>query len=164
MEFSLWKSILLLVAIVAFLLLLITDKLSNFILITTYGYTRVKVNVGIEGYLGKLRLYNGCKGIEMNILQEQAYSIARGLKKVNSFRPNAHDLFVQTLKNFGIKVVMVKIDRLKEGVYYARLILSDGIRLVSLDSRPSDAIAIATRINAPIYVKNEFLKNICTNH
>lgn len=75
-------------------------------------------------------------------------------------RPLTHDLFVQTLEGFGAKVSRVVIHDVQEEVYYARLILEAeneimDRKIVELDARPSDGIALAVRVGAPIYVVSE---------
>ncbi len=75
-------------------------------------------------------------------------------------RPLTHDLYLQTLDAFGAKVSRVVIVDMKGDIYYARLILEAENeimerKIVELDSRPSDCIAVATRCGAPIYVLQE---------
>ena len=75
-------------------------------------------------------------------------------------RPLTHDLFIDTLKAFGAKVSRAIIVALDSDIYYARLILEAETeimerKIVELDARPSDCIALATRAQAPIYVFKE---------
>jgi bifunctional DNase/RNase len=88
----------------------------------------------------------------------EASSIATTLENINTPRPMTHDLVKNILDNLGAKVVRVEINDLKDNTYYALIhLVIDDKRLV-IDSRPSDAIAIALRTNAPIFVEESVIK------
>lgn len=75
-------------------------------------------------------------------------------------RPLTHDLFVQTLEGFGARVSRAIIHHVDDQIYFARLILEAeneimDRKIVELDARPSDCIALAVRVGAPIYVVSE---------
>lgn len=114
-----------------------------------------------------IHLIAKCLQLDMITNEVQTSSIEKGLQKELSVRPWSHDLVVQILENFGIKVLLIKIHTLEEetGTYYAKIFLQKGNRILALDSKPSDAIAIATRADAEIYIKEELLdkygKKIC---
>jgi hypothetical protein len=80
-------------------------------------------------------------------------------------RPNTHDIFAQTLKSFNITLDYVTIDNLVNGTYYSNLFLRSGNKILKLDAKPSDAIALALRTNSTIYINKTLLqevgKNIC---
>ena len=156
-----WASLVILVVVLAFLLPQAYVKLLMMKEVSTLGYRRVKMSVSVVDDAGMIKLYDGCMGVRMLITKKQAVSIARGLKGELKGRPNMHDIFATIAKNFGLKVVMVKVDDLKDGVYYAKLIVAMKGKMMGVDSRPSDAIAIAVRSDAPIYVKNSLLQNLC---
>jgi len=81
----------------------------------------------------------------------EAQSIAVRLENMIPSRPLTHDLFVRLTESFHIRVKEVIIYNLLEGVFYAKLICDDGIREVEIDSRTSDAIALAVRYGCPVY-------------
>lgn len=87
----------------------------------------------------------------------EATSIASAIKQVSMPRPLTHDLLYDILIDLGVKIKSVVITELKDSTYYAELVLSHGDRAVIMDSRPSDAIAIALRGSAPIYVAQQVL-------
>jgi bifunctional DNase/RNase len=87
----------------------------------------------------------------------EAQAIAIQIERITPNRPMTHDLFRSFADNFGIRVVEVVISDLREGVFYAKLVCSDGIKRSEVDARPSDAIAIALRFNAPIYTYENVL-------
>jgi len=102
-------------------------------------------------------LTSGCMRMSIVTTPEQTMSIDAGIRKLESERPLAHDIMANQLQVFGIEVAMVKIHTVEDGVYYADLILKSGNKLLRMDARPSDAIAIAVRTNAPVYVSNELM-------
>ncbi|MCX7743741.1 MAG: bifunctional nuclease family protein [Flavobacteriales bacterium] len=81
----------------------------------------------------------------------EAQSIAVHLENMKPTRPLTHDLFVKLTESFHIQVKEVVIYNLLEGVFYAKLICDDGIREVEIDSRTSDAVALAVRYGCPVY-------------
>lgn len=87
----------------------------------------------------------------------EATSIASAIKQISMSRPLTHDLMMDVFGEIGVKVKSIVITDLKDSTYYAELVLSHGDRALILDSRPSDAIAIALRASAPIYVTQQVL-------
>ena len=81
----------------------------------------------------------------------EAQSIAIELEKIRTPRPLTHDLFKTFAESFDIGLSEVVINKFSEGIFYAVLICSDGTREVEIDSRTSDAIALALRFNCPVY-------------
>ena len=81
----------------------------------------------------------------------EAQAIAVALEKVTPSRPLTHDLIRNTLQSFEITLKEVLIDNLQEGVFYAKLICQHKEDIIEIDSRTSDAIALAVRFNCPIY-------------
>ena len=127
----------------------------------------VEANISIGGPAGNtLQFIWKCKEIDMNIIDIQALAIKNGLEKKFEIRPLTHDLMASIFENFNITVLFVKIDRADEaGLYYAKTLLQRNNQILALDSRPSDAAAIAARAGSKIYFKRELLeklgKNIC---
>lgn len=87
----------------------------------------------------------------------EATSIASAIKQVSMARPLTHDLMYDVFVELGIKVERIVITELKDSTYYAELVLAHGDKAIILDSRPSDAIALALRATAPIYVMQQVL-------
>jgi hypothetical protein len=81
----------------------------------------------------------------------EAQAIAIELEKMAPSRPLTHDLFRKFAEAFKITVKEVIIYNLLEGIFYAKLICDDGVNEVEIDSRTSDAIALAVRFSCPIY-------------
>jgi hypothetical protein len=80
----------------------------------------------------------------------EAQSIAIEMENMRPSRPLTHDLFRNTLSVFGMEATEVVIHKMSEGIFYAQLVVSDGIREERIDSRSSDAVAIAVRFGCPI--------------
>lgn len=87
----------------------------------------------------------------------EAQAIAIEMEKLTPTRPLTHDLFKTFAKSFDYSVEEVHISDIQEGVFFSKIICTDGIRQKNIDARPSDAVAIALRFNAPIYTNEEVL-------
>jgi bifunctional DNase/RNase len=81
----------------------------------------------------------------------EAQAIAVELEKMKPTRPLTHDLFKPISSEFGINFTEIIIYNLVEGIFYAKIICSNGDKEIEIDSRTSDAIAIGLRFNCPIY-------------
>ncbi|TDS16169.1 bifunctional nuclease family protein [Sphingobacterium paludis] len=81
----------------------------------------------------------------------EAQAIAVEIEKMQPSRPLTHDLFKTFADNFHINVQEVLIYNLIDGIFFAKLICSDGEKTIELDSRTSDAVALAVRFGSPIY-------------
>jgi bifunctional DNase/RNase len=89
----------------------------------------------------------------------EAQAIAIELEKMSPSRPLTHDLFKSFAQTFNITVNEVLIYNLVEGIFYAKLICTDGSHEVEIDARTSDAIALAVRFNCEIYTYEFILKS-----
>ena len=88
----------------------------------------------------------------------EANAIALEIEKVSTPRPMTHDLIRNLLFGLETGVKKVVVSDLKEDTYYAVIWLERDGQLISVDSRPSDALAIALRLDCPIYVEETVLK------
>lgn len=87
----------------------------------------------------------------------EAQAIAIELEKMKPSRPLTHDLFKNFAVTFNISITEVVIYKFHEGIFYAKLICYDGVKEIEIDSRTSDAVAIAVRFNCPIYTYEKIL-------
>jgi hypothetical protein len=92
----------------------------------------------------------------------EANAIAMKLKKVDSHRPMTHDLIQSVLKTLESQVMKIVVNDLKESTYYALIHLQRRGEEIIIDSRPSDAIAIALAADAPIFVSDEVIEKART--
>jgi len=89
----------------------------------------------------------------------EAQAIAIELEKMTPTRPLTHDLFKAFSETFSIEFTEILIYNLVEGIFYAKLVCTDGTREVEIDARTSDAIALAVRFNCPIFTYEFILKS-----
>jgi uncharacterized protein len=87
----------------------------------------------------------------------EAQAIAIEIEKIIPNRPMTHDLFKSFASSFHFHVEEIIISDLKEGVFFAKIICSDGLKKMEVDARPSDAIAIGLRFDAIIYTYETIL-------
>jgi bifunctional DNase/RNase len=88
----------------------------------------------------------------------EANAIALEIEKVSTPRPMTHDLLKNLLIGLETTVRKVVVTELKDDTFYAVIWLERGGEIISIDSRPSDALALALRMDCPIYVDDEVLK------
>lgn len=88
----------------------------------------------------------------------EANAIALRIEEVETPRPMTHDLLHQTLETLGAAVEKIVISDLRENTFYARIHLSRNGEALEMDARPSDAIALAVRAEAPIFVSQPVLE------
>lgn len=96
--------------------------------------------------------------LPISIGQLEAQSIAIVLNEIPFPRPLTHDLFKSVLTNLNCKLTRVEICDLIDDTFYARLVLDTNGKITEVDSRPSDAIALALRFEAPIYVDENVME------
>lgn len=87
----------------------------------------------------------------------EAQAIAIEIEKIIPNRPMTHDLFKSFANNFHFTVEEIVISDLKEGVFFAKIVCSDGLKKTEIDARPSDAIAIGLRFDSPIFTYETIL-------
>ena len=102
-------------------------------------------------------LSNGYYDFTFYTTREQGESIKLALQNKKTQRPNTHDTFVSSLRNFGISVDNLRITKLVEETYYGELTLRQFLFSKKIDLRPSDGVAIALRTEAKIYINKDLL-------
>ncbi|WP_457572071.1 bifunctional nuclease family protein [Desulfovulcanus sp.] len=90
----------------------------------------------------------------------EAVAISMPLNGVTLNRPMTHDLFLNTLETLGVKLEYIEITEIKDSTYFAEVVFLKGEEKLRIDSRPSDAIALALRAKAPIMVSQKILDEI----
>ena len=89
----------------------------------------------------------------------EAHAIQMEMEKVSAPRPMTHDLIKNVLTGLETQVHRVVVTELREDTFYAVIWLERGGEVISIDSRPSDALALALRVDCPIFVDETVLKN-----
>ncbi|HKA85834.1 MAG TPA: bifunctional nuclease family protein [Acidimicrobiales bacterium] len=88
----------------------------------------------------------------------EAQAIALTMQNIETPRPMTHDLMKNLLDEVGAQVERITVTELREGTFFAEIILSSQGEVRTVSSRPSDAIALAIRIGSPIYAEEEVLE------
>ena len=120
---------------------------------------KISYHPSSRSYAVLLKEKNSEKVLPILVGSFEAQSIALALEVVETPRPLTHDLICEMIKKIDAKLVAVNISKLNDGIFYAKLKIK-GIKfgIKQIDSRPSDAISIALRLNAQIYVSPEIIK------
>ena len=92
----------------------------------------------------------------------EAEAITLSLNEVEVVRPLTHDLLRNIINDLGAQVLRVNITELRDDVFYARIILQVNEQEMEIDSRPSDAIALAVRVHVPVFVDDEVMEAAST--
>lgn len=119
------------------------------------GLTNSQVQSGAYALI--LAEEDGNRRIPVIVGTPEAQSIAIALEYITPPRPLTHDLFVSFATAFDIKLKEVYIYKFEEGIFYSELLFTDGKREIPVDSRTSDAIAIALRAKCDIYVSESIM-------
>jgi bifunctional DNase/RNase len=127
---------------------------------------KVKLNVlGISysqtqtgAYALVLAEENGRRRIPIIVGGFEAQAIAIQLEGLKPPRPLTHDLFLNFAHTFNIDLLEITVYKLEEGVFFSKLTCDNGQRIIEIDARTSDAIALALRFKCPIYTTEEILK------
>lgn len=118
----------------------------------------VRVELPANQPIVLLKEKSGSRYLPIWIGAVEATAIAFALQGVETPRPLTHDLFVDVLGDLGVTLESVHVTELRDGTFYAELKLVQGDHHYSVSSRPSDAIALATRLDSvPIYGAEEVL-------
>jgi len=128
--------------------------------------SRIKINVlGITfsqvqagAYALVMAEENGARRVPIIIGTPEAQSIAIFLEGLQPPRPLTHDLFVTFMEMLHASLKEIFIYKFEEGVFYAKLVFSKDNEEFKIDSRTSDAIALAVRTNAPIYTTENIMQ------
>ena len=108
-------------------------------------------------YILLLREINGHDTLPIWIGKPEADSIALAMGKIVTPRPMTHDLIKNVVSELKMKITKVVISDIIENTYYAGIYVDQGGKEIPIDSRPSDAIAVAIRVNAPIFVEEHVI-------
>lgn len=137
----------------------VSDSASLAALVSGIGFTPVNVSMRANSVL----LFTECRLVQFEVTPDQAYAIMQVLTGTSTQRPLTHDIFKEALDNFGVQVVRINIDRYEQEIYKATVYFVRGSSVLGLDTRPSDAIALAVRYKATLYVEDGILQRQGTN-
>ena len=114
-------------------------------------------------YTMVMGVIGGTARIPVVIGGAEAQSIALELENMKSSRPLTHDMYKSTLMAFGMKVDEVLVYKFEEGIFYAKVIVSNGETTEEIDSRISDAVGVSVRFRAPIRCYESIVKQAGIN-
>ncbi len=119
--------------------------------------SRLGLDSASNSYVVVLQEKEGARLLPIWIGQPEAESIVLHMHNVKRARPLTHDLVRSLIVGMGARLLHVTITRVEDRTYFAELRLQHATALVNIDARPSDSIAIALRLGAPIYASEELL-------
>lgn len=122
------------------------------------GLTFSQVQAGAYALI--LAENEGVRRVPILIGTPEAQSIAIFLERLHPPRPITHDLFISLTDILNIKLREIFIYKYEDGVFFSSLAFDDGFKAIHLDSRTSDAIAIAIRANADIYITEDIMNEV----
>jgi bifunctional DNase/RNase len=108
-----------------------------------------------------LQEVNGSREFPIVIGKTEAKAIKQRLEGVPPIRPMTHDLLANVIEELGGSLDHIEITNLQEHTFYAQLHIRQNGRIVQVDSRPSDAIALGIASSVPIYVAQSVLDEVC---
>ncbi len=120
--------------------------------------SRIIINETSDQQIIVLKERHGQRSFPIVIGIVEIFAIDRRLKGIKPPRPMTHDLLDSVIENLGAKIEKIVINDLRNHTFYAKIHLSSNGRTVEVDSRPSDAIALGSASNAPIYVAEHVLE------
>jgi bifunctional DNase/RNase len=109
-------------------------------------------------YILLLKEIDGKGTLPIWIGKPEADSIALALGKVETPRPLTHDLIKNITDGLKVKITKIIVTEILDNTYYALVCLNDGKKETYVDSRPSDAVAIALRANASIFIEDSIME------
>lgn len=113
-----------------------------------------------KGYAVLLKEINGDRQLPIIVGSAEAQAIALALEGIDMPRPMTHDLIKDIIDSFDSKIEKVIVSNLSSGTYFAQIVIkTSAIGEIRIDSRPSDAIALALKAMSPIYVKETVIQN-----
>ena len=122
---------------------------------------KIIINEAQDPQVIVLREVSGQRQFPMVIVKDLALAIRRRLNGIQSERPMTHDLLANIIEQMGGKLDQIRITDLQDGTYFARIMIRQGDKLLDVDSRPSDAIALGVANSVPIYVEEHVLAAAC---
>ncbi len=123
--------------------------------------SRIIINETSDQQIIVLKERHGHRSFPIVIGIVEIFAIDRRLKGIKPPRPMTHDLLEGIIEGLGAKVEKIVVNDLRNHTFYAKIYLSMNGRTVEVDSRPSDAIALGTASNTPIYVAEHVLDEAC---
>ena len=122
--------------------------------------SRIIINEGSDQQVIVLKEHNGSRSFPIVIGIVEIFAIDRRLKGIAAPRPMTHDLIQNIISGMGGKIQKIVVNDLRNHTFYALISIEIDGRLVEIDARPSDAIAIGVATSAPLYVADHVFEKV----
>ena len=122
--------------------------------------SKIVINEASDEQVIILKEKGGNRAFPIVIGIYEAAALDRGIRSVRTVRPLTHDLIINILKSLNARISKVIVNDLNNNTFYARLILGIDGKEIEVDSRPSDAIVLATHLKVPIFVEEAILNKL----
>ncbi len=123
--------------------------------------SRIMISETSDHQIVVLKEKEGQRSFPIVIGLHEAWAIDRAVKGIPTPRPLTHDLIHNVIDGLGAGLKQILINDLRNNTFYARLILQRDGDAIEIDSRPSDAIALAMQRSTPIFVAEKVLDEVC---
>lgn len=124
----------------------------------TSGYVEASIDeILISNRSAAVILGTNSESLPIYVSIEQALAIRSGAVGEEGVRPDTHDLLKKIINKEAIRVLGLSIDKLEDNIYYGTLYLKRGNEILEIDTRPSDGMAVVSRANKSIFIKEELL-------
>ena len=117
----------------------------------------VRVSLTNQQRIVVLREVNAERYLSIYIGPYEAEAITIALQEIEVARPQTHDLLKNIINSLNSRLVRVEVIALREDVYFGNLVVESGGRVINIDSRPSDALALAVRSHVPVFVSRDVM-------
>ena len=125
------------------------------------GLARIVIQDTTQQQVIYLRERDGNREFPIVIGDAEALAIDRRLKGLKKNRPMTHDLMADIIERLDAECEKVVINDLRDHTFYAKLVLRAGGKIIEIDSRPSDAIALGVASDTPLFVSEQVLREVC---
>ena len=119
----------------------------------------VRVSLTNQNRIVVLREVNAERYLSIYIGPYEAEAITIALQEIEVARPQTHDLLKNTINSLNARLVRVEVVALREDVYFGNLVVESNGRILNIDSRPSDSLALAVRSHVPVFVSREVMES-----
>jgi bifunctional DNase/RNase len=124
--------------------------------------SRIAISENSPTHVIWLKEKNGQRTFPILIGVFEALAIERHLRKESFPRPLTHDLLAKVIKTLNGTLQQVVVTDIQNSTFFAKLVITQNSHTFEIDSRPSDAIALATQMNAPIFVEEQVFGTVCS--
>ncbi len=123
--------------------------------------SRIMISENSDHQIIVLKEKDGQRSFPIVIGLHEAWAIDRAVKGIPTPRPLTHDLLTNVITQLCGGILRIEVSNLKNNTFFAKIIVNKNGSNLEIDSRPSDAIALAMQNSTPIYVSQEVLDEVC---